>query len=43
MFKSHIEFDSRIREKLDKKELEDIESISYLFNPLFDYFRENDG
>jgi hypothetical protein len=26
MFKQHIEFESKVREKLDKKELEDIES-----------------
>jgi hypothetical protein len=26
MFKFHIEFESKVREKLDKKELEDIES-----------------
>jgi hypothetical protein len=27
MFKFHLEFESKVREKIDKKELEDIESI----------------
>ena len=29
-FKFHIEFESKIREKIDKKELEDIESNLFL-------------
>ncbi len=42
LFKQHIEFETKVREKIDKKELEDIESntIRYLIIYLY---REDDG
>lgn len=40
-FKFHLDFESKIREKIDKKELEEIESKFERLSLIF--YRENDG
>lgn len=41
LFKQHLEFETKVREKIDKKELEDIESINLSYHIVLERMMEN--